>query len=413
VPIRPGHMIPAGVSRLRTLAPVLGWPDMAQQALRSRLERARRTLLLGGAVLLACACAEADSCPAISPGTVQPAVVETSAELLTSTPGIVQLVVSGGGLYWHNGFSIWALLPGQAPASVLYALPLEAAAAGSFDSEFRTITGLFADADHLYWGESTAYAGGFVGGYSPPGRLLSMPQAGGAVQVLLELSDRAVTPVAVDDTSVIVQLSGAAGYHRFIKLDETLAPLVTPAVYETSRVVGDEIYWTEPGVEHPQLFRANIGATQPERIARIESSEYDVGPGYVLWRHERVLREPELLLDQNFMVWRADSGCVQALPGAGESISYATARDDRSVYWHSFNALGSVSLYIPAEGASPSEGMASPLPEMPLLRLDLNTGRIERLESDGFPFVPGAQILGMDAERLFVSTQAGLVAVRR
>jgi hypothetical protein len=240
---------------------------MSQQSSRSRVECAGRTLLLGCAFVVMCACAEADSCPAISSRTVEPAGVETSAELLASTPGIVQLVVSDGGLYWHDGASISALPPGQ--ASVLYALAQAAAAMPApFAGEFRTITGLLEDADHLYWGESTAYTGGFVVDYSPPGRLLSMPKTGGPVQVLLELADRAVIPVAVDDARVIVQLSGvAAGYHSFSKLDQTLAPLVTPALYETSRVVGDEIYWTDQGEDSPQLFRSRIDGTERESIA--------------------------------------------------------------------------------------------------------------------------------------------------
>ena len=385
---------------------MLGWLNMLQRALRSTIECAGRTVLLGCALALVCACAQADSCPAISSRTVEPAVVETSAEVLSSTPGIAQLLVSDGALYWHDGAAISSLLPGQAQASVLYALAQEtAAAAAPFGSEQRAITGLLADADHLYWSEGSYYTGGFVLGYSPPGRLLSMPKAGGPVQVLLDLPDRAVTPVAIDDASVIVQTSGAApGYYRFSKLDQALAPLVTPALYETSRVIGDKVYWTEPGVDNPQLFRSSIEATERESIARIESGDYDVGPGYVLWRHDRLLTEPELLLEQNFVIWRADSGCVQALPGSGESISYATARDGRYVYWHSFNALGSVS--------QSSEGVATPLPEMPLERLDLNNGRLERLEASGFRFIVGDQILGLDGDRLFVATQAGLVAVR-
>lgn len=358
-------------------------------------------MLLGG-------CDGGGTCPDISAGTVTPTPLETRIERLSVTPNVVQLVVNDDGLYWRDDSSLYALPRGQSEPVLLYALPgatSEATAPATSDLR-RALTGLLVDADHLYWSEGPFVTGvdaGFVLGSSPPGRVLSMPKAGGGVQVLLDSSDRSATAAGLDDTRVIVKLGGPdAGYYALDKLGGSVSALAAPAPFDTSRVVGEQIYWTDPSEENPQLYRAHFDATEPERLTRLEDNEFEVGPGYVLWRHEQTVTQPELLLDQNFMIWREGSGCVQALPGTGESISYSTARDAHHVYWHGFNALGSVS--------DSSDG-SSPLQEMSLLRLDLQSGAIARLEAPGFHSFVGDQILGSDAQYLYLATADGLVAI--
>ncbi|MEO8183343.1 MAG: hypothetical protein ABI895_31300 [Deltaproteobacteria bacterium] len=345
-----------------------------------------------------------------------PTSVETDYTLLSATPNVIQLVASDDGLYWHDGTTIWALPRGQAAPSVLYAYQ-QSSAAGTQPVAGQTqpaITGLLADAGHVYWSEGSYEVVvdlGFVAGPPPPGRLLSVPQAGGPVQVLLDSSAPGFRALGVDGSRVIVRMGGVdAGFYAFNQLDRTLSRLAAPADPYASIVRGDQIYWSEPEGEEDgsRLLRAQLDATEAKVLARIEDSTFDVGPGYVLWRHDHLVTQPELLLQQNLVIWRDDTGCVQSLPGAGESISYGTALDARHAYWHSFNGLGAVSMSVSSDGRS----TVSPLPEVSLVRLDLQNGALEQLEVAGFHSTLGDQILGLDTEHLFIATPDGLVAIR-
>lgn len=316
---------------------------------------------------------------------MSPQRLETRFQRLSAAPNVFQLVAAEDGLYWHDGSALYGLPEGADKPALLYALPGAASRATTpLQTESRpVITGLLVDADHVYWSEASdpgSFDSAFFDRLMGPARVLSMPRAGGDVRVLADLPDRSAIALALDDTRVILKMNGRdAGYQGLDKRGGDPIPLAAPAIFETSRVVGDQIYWTEPFVDHPLLYRAHFDATEPEAITRIESGDYDVGPGYVLWRHDRTVTEPELLLKQNFMIWR-EGGCVQPLPGNGESISYGTARDARYVYWHGFNALGAVS--------ETPDGVSSPS-EVALLRLDLQSGAIARLETPGFHSILG------------------------
>jgi hypothetical protein len=196
-----------------------------------------------------------------------------------------------------------------------------------------------------------------------------------------------------------------------------LEPLPANPAVDGSRVVGNQIYWAEPEPENPRLLRAKFDQAEPEVVARIEGSDFDVGPGYVLWRQERLQTEPELVLVQNFVLLDEAAGCARALPSLGESLSFNTALDDDHVYWYSFNALGDVSYSTPpaTAGGDSAESPSTPTttPPMPLVRVSLKTGALERLQTPGFSLPLGSQIVGQDADQIYVSTSQALIAVRK
>jgi hypothetical protein len=155
------------------------------------------------------------------------------------------------------------------------------------------------------------------------------------------------------------------------------------------------------------LLRVDFDGAKAEVVTHIEGGDFEVGPDYVLWRQESLQTEPKLVLEQNFVMLDERSRCTRVLPGLGESISFTTALDDEYVYWYSFNALGSVADTSEGESATSSE------PGMPLVRVNLEDGTLQRLDTPGFSLGPGSQIVGHDAARLYVSTAQGLVAVRK
>jgi hypothetical protein len=108
-------------------------------------------------------------------------------------------------------------------------------------------------------------------------------------------------------------------------------------------------------------------------LQSIEGSVFEVGPDYVLWPQESLRTEPE----------------------------FTTALDDDYVYWYSFNALGAVAI------TSEGESVTSDAPRTPLVRVNLEDGALQRLDTPGFSLGQESQILGHDAAQLYVSTARG------
>jgi hypothetical protein len=111
-------------------------------------------------------------------------------------------------------------------------------------------------------------------------------------------------------------------------------------------------------------------------------------------------------LYQSFVLTDERRGCTANMPAAGESISFATAVDTKHVYWHSYNKLGSVTAY--------TDGRPSPaLPDFPLYRMQLDTDRIERLNTPNFSSPDHSFIVGQDAENIYVTTPEAFVSIRK
>lgn len=74
--------------------------------------------------------------------------------------------------------------------------------------------------------------------------------------------------------------------------------------------------------------------------------------------------------------------------------------DRRHVYWYSLDGLVGVS---PGDPPTPID----------LLRVDLQSGRLEQVVSPGFEAVIVDNIAGQNSQDLYVLTRQGLVAVRK
>lgn len=374
----------------------------------------RHTLRMLYLAPLAIACG-ADSkaiCPEVVAGTQEAIVLEATAEQLTAQGNIELLIVDEGDLYWYDDSGAILKLPrGASRVQVLRAAP------GGFvgDTARRseeyglTINGFISDADHLYWGEASRYTGlgaGSVEGVEPPGRLLSIPKNGGSEQVLLDSAVQTWRPVGGEASRIILRSEG--GYFQF---DTAVGGLPKALPFDgeldTSRVVGRMLYWTELGQDRQTLFRTGLDEGEPERVAQIEGSDFEVGSGYILWRQESLQTEPELVLRQNLVMLDEATGCERALPDLGESISFTMAVDGNHAYWYSFNAIG-------GEPASTvGEAPAEPSPAWPLIRVNLTTGLLERLDVPELSLDYGSQIVGQDSGRVYISTSIGLFAVNK
>jgi len=153
--------------------------------------------LLGALVLLASttACGE-ETCSPFPSGVQRPATVETSAALLTDGGPVDVLLVDDGDLYWYDASGAILKLPrgGSVPLELRPAQRAFVGDSARAAMDFGlTIDGFTSDAEHLYWGEASVFTGvdaGFVVGFAPPGRLLSIDKNGGEQRVLLESAER-------------------------------------------------------------------------------------------------------------------------------------------------------------------------------------------------------------------------------
>lgn len=158
-------------------------------------------------------------------------------------------------------------------------------------------------------------------------------------------------------------------------------------------IEGDEVYWSEG----EQIWRAQLDGSSEEKVADAAGSEFLVVGDYVLWRDERTHFDP-LVLDENYVMLDARTGCIQALPGLGLSISFDSVADGRHVYWYSFNGLGGVSPGDPPIGT-------------PLIRANLETGVLEEVVTPGFEASLTDDLIGQTAARLFLNVAGEIVAI--
>jgi hypothetical protein len=375
---------------------------------------------MAGVLMLACGGDANENCPAFSSGTQTPIEVETAVTRLPGGANIPALIVDDSALYWYDETTaIWRLPRGATQPVELRPAPMQPVTSDTQPSSELMIfvNGFASDADFLYWGLAYRYVGfdaGFVSGFSPPGALLTISKSGLSPTTLAEFPDRTIAPLAAAEGRVIVRMDGpAAGIYSFEVAGARLQPLPSSAPTETTRVIDGSLYWTEQVQANPRLMRASVDDTEPEVVANLENGDFEVGPGYVLWRQERTHIEPELVLEQNFVKQDEATGCIQPLPGTGETISFTTALDAQHVYWHSYNGLGSISNPTPADGEAQPNAPRPRLPIQPMIRVNLQTGTLQRLRTPGFAAELGDQIVGQDSEHVYVTTNSGLVAVKK
>jgi hypothetical protein len=352
-------------------------------------------------VLVACGNASEDlgRCT-IPPTPAEPAIVESEATQLLRWPSAASqptlALVDESAIFWYedNG-AIWRLVRGGGAAELLRAAPQPAV----------WLQGFVADDDRIYWGEAELTAG-FAPTPVPPGRLWTADKTNFDASLLLEVSDAIVIPAGVADANIYAH-RGSFGGPLFRAAVDGGEPSDVPLPVG-ARLFGDRFLWVEPGAdEEPgELWRARPTDLTPHSLGPIEGSEIDVGPDHVLWHRDRYDNGPPPVLYQSFVLIDERRGCTADMPAAGESISFATAVDAKHVYWHSYNKLGSVGGYV--------DGRPGPaLPNFPLYRMHLDTGRIQRIDTPGFSSPDHSFMVGQDSENIYVTTPEALMSIRK
>lgn len=271
------------------------------------------------------------------------------------------------------------------------------------------VKAMYADDNTLYWSEGralppTTVDPGMGPPWLPPGLLYSVPKQGGEVELLHQDDSHIYDPVGTLDERLVLQRDDSVLF-TIAKDGTGLKQLGWGEQTFNLSVIDDQVYWlqsTPSGEigEYFELWRSDFDRVSPVLVARIEGSNFLSRDGRILWIQERMHTDP-LVLDQNFVMFDEATGCTSTLPGLGETISSDSVMGDRHVYWYSFNGL---------EGISPGD----PPIEMPLVRVDLNTGALEQIVTPGFTAVLGDNIVGQTIDTLYIITGNGqLVAIEK
>jgi hypothetical protein len=329
-----------------------------------------------------------------------PSVVQTTATEVWrwptagSTP--LQVVVDDTAVYWYeDSGAVWRWVKGASAAEQLRPAPEPGV----------WIRGrLLTDANALYWTEADILEGGFQPTLGAPGRLYRLEKESLDSTVVAELANPYGVAAGIYGSTVYID--GVGTFMR-IGLDgggiDDVSEIPSGAL-----LFEDRFYWLAPGsdTEPQELFRGHLNDPTLFSLGRMEASGLDIGPDHVLWHRERYDAGPPQVLYESFVVIDERRGCTAQMPAIGESISFATAVDESHVYWHSWNKLGSVTRY--ADGRQ-----SPPLPDYPFYRMQLDSGRIERIETPGFSTPDGSSILGQDATHVFIATPDALVSIEK
>lgn len=331
-------------------------------------------------------------CPVFGAGVATPtAVIETSATPIPGAANVALAIADDTGLYWIDRAGVvYGYRRGTAAPEPLSAPPL---------TPF-VVTGLVGDANAIYWGEAAQPDGlpTEPGPPSPPARLSSVSKAGGSSVILAQSDTRVFAPLGVHDARVIAEVqAGDVGLFAVptlggdpVRLRDTPAP-------GGLALRRDAIYYVEGG-EPPTLFRAPLDGSPAQPVTRIEGTEFALGPATILWKKSQTILDPLTLVESLVMLDEA-TGCVIDLPSLGDTISIVGLDADH-VYWKSYNGL---------DGFSPGDVPAA----LPLVRVNLHTGYMERLSTPGFDATIVTDYLTEDESALYFRVDGGIVAVQK
>jgi hypothetical protein len=335
-------------------------------------------------------------CPALPSGVRAPLEIGSSFEKIADASDVAYVLADDSGLYWQDrSYRVFGLRRGEADAELLNA---DATLPAPFTA---TVTGFVSDADAVYWGEAGVNTGPpSADPPPPPGRLHTVSKAGAGQQQLVELSSEILYPLSLESGRIMAWLEGSAA--RGLYAVSTSGDGVERIVYDAPldqqpTLLQGNAYWLD--AETSTLFRSGLDGSARQPLVTA-GGNVRIGEGFVLWQHEQLIQDP-LNLVQNFVLFDEATGCVTPMPGVGESISSEVAISPPYVYWRSFNALGS---------ASPGQ----PPSTTPLIRVNLETGALERIVTSGFEMTLVDNLLAHDAQNLYVRTNAGeLIAIRK
>jgi hypothetical protein len=304
------------------------------------------------------------------------------------------LITDGGDVYWYDGLGS-VFVERKDEARVVELLRSDESESPQWHP---AVFGIAASVDRLFVGNGFSsgfeYASLSVG---LPGRLLSISKQNGLVEVLLELSDRTIVPIAADSERVVVFVTGGpAGFYQVRLADPQLERLPLAAPFESSQLIGGMVYWLN-GEHPPLLLRSGFDDAEPESVMRMyqDDSFFAVGPHSILSREDRIL--PGYYYVGKDFVLSDDAGC-RAFPGAGRGYVLDAALDTRYAYWY---------------GARQPSQSTLPLEVLGLVRVDVESGASNRLNTPGFTPGPDVRILAQDDTRLFLGSNGTVVVVQK
>jgi hypothetical protein len=376
-------------------------PEGCSQALGFR---AWLALLMAGF----CACREGDEpgpppsasgCPQLDPPEL--ATLDAEVRVIASgqsrpaefSPLAPALITDAGDVYWYDGLGS-VFVERKDEARVVELLRGEESES---DLWHPAVFGITANVDRLYVGD------GLTPGYEDlpssgrPGRLLSISKQDGRVEVLLELQDRRVVPIAADSERVVVfVMDDNPGYYQVPLADPQLERLPLAAPFQSSQLIGGMVYWLNE--EHPPLLlRSGFDDAEPEPVIRLYQDDdfFAVGPHSILAREDRIV--PGYYYVGKDFVLNDDAGC-RVFPGPGGSGVLDAVLDARYAYWY---------------GARRPSEQTLPLEVLDLVRTDVESGASNRLNTPGFTPEPDVRILAGDETRLFLRSNGTLVVVQK
>lgn len=352
-------------------------------------------------------------CTILEPG--EPVTLAADAHVLGSEAALGRaagqltrpLLADGGDVYWYDAQgSVFVERQGNGqPVELRRAEPPS-------ETEHEEAIGLAANADRVFvgYGYRINYPTDSID-FEPPGRLLSLAKQTGQAEVLLELTDRLLAPVVADAEHVIVFAHGRgdSGFYRVPLAAPRLEPLPlgnasaagsSPSLewdalelFHSGQLVGSEVYWPSPEYAPPRLLRSGFDDLEPQVVLHV-SDNYSVGPGYVLTQ-EDVWLPGYYYAGKDFLV-RDESGC-RAVRGSRGALVRNLALDAQFAYW------------VSSGGQAPDRSVD----ELGLTRVDLASGAVSYLTTPSLASAIYAEIVGQDAERLFLRSDTGLFSLRK
>jgi hypothetical protein len=380
------------------------------------------SLGLGLLALTACASEESPGSPAVDPDCAdfapsEPISLDANVRVVATgqnpiwseMPLAPALIADDSGVYWYDtdGF-VFARHRGEAEVvQLLQGVEVEHIEGVEIENTtpIRRVVSMATDTDRVFVTDRYLAQGWGLDALQqlqPRSRLLSIPKQGGPANVLLELEDRSIWALATDGSRLIVMVIADerdpetglddVSYYQVDPAAPRLEPLPLQAPYFSSRVSGDAVYWTE----NRTLLRSGFDDAAPQQVTRLHNDDFSVGPGYFL-------SQDLLLVTTRFFVQAEGSSCARLLPRLHSFASYGTALDPQYVYYYASPVYGLPGPTTTDYGTLSGE----------LVRADVTTGELARLNTPGITLKPNVAVLGHDSESLYIENGDTLLAIQK
>jgi hypothetical protein len=224
--------------------------------------------------------------------------------------------------------------------------------------------------------------------------------------VLLESDSLVYGSLRVDDDSLYFQDAGQQSLSRMAK-DGTSPEVVASGALFHSAQLGEHLYALDSGGD---LIRTQLQTGDVETVLAIDDQPALASGEPMLSRMDDLKavdgllvivaadpRAPDGQPDQTIATFDPETGCLRVLAVPDTGIVYPLRPDRGAVYWKGF----------PHGGFSPGD----PVPSARLWRTDVRTGESVHLEPEDLAVTSTVDVLGQDAENLYVTTGDDVIRV--